>query len=1175
MKKIVVLTVISVYCFNFFAAEDEPVTKEKEAVEVYVPPIGTTHVKPVPEKRDEYEGLLPEDKPSITLGPLEIKRGIFKILPDHKFILTAQASFMGKTAEVGILETSIDKLDFASGISFKAVTVGLRFKDSLTFEVLPGKQITLNELAVTLEKKKPVVMTGTATLFNTKVKVTFEAEQQVTAITLAFPHIALNDLVPETKQSPLLESIELYGVTLKYYVANKSTMITGSAEILGYDVDLTIMMGAAQPEIKEPTTRDLQTFSDSAINYEMSKLLSAQVINLEKQLADRDITTWTKFTDNMRSYFEKNSPVQVQDLFDKASTASFDFVNSIKLVGHLKDKPDQLKTQVQQLESIKKSLNDTESQLKSVSRTIKDENDQLREKTTLDVREENILVQRENALKKLFSFIDFLNIKVNAFTQNATQLADKKPLKKLDPKRGYLMIDGSFKMPQPIKAFKKYNIPYVSDMSFVGASFTVDIGEKDLEVIVTGDTVLFNLPLKAKIRYKTDEKKQPMLLLQAALPNEWKVSDVDKKFEDTIFDQLAFENINVIVATKDYYDRILDVPLKRGLNFYGKVYLKGPLSPFTHLLKQSVDTAVPVFFGIATNPLESVIHIGFEGKSIKLSKKAFIEKFAVEIAGMPKPTVSLLGMTNILIDSEEEPLHFISRLSFGATSALLAGTLMGTWHNPFKIKGLDLTNVALQAGMDFKLLVTTGIPIETIGLTGQMDISKYTVKVAGNFSVTQAERLVLSGELNRLMLEDLTDAARSWFKAKIPTDTIPDVGFQDITLYLSSGNTKIGEIAFEQGMTFAGTLILPILKAKAYVHLAKNGWIGTGYTSPLKLGPILITGQSADKKAEGLSIDLYMTPARQEVYMNALITADPVFKLETIVYFKKTEIMFKGETKITDSFKAIIEGRAALTKNPEVRLLIDLESDFNDYVSNALRQELSKFQKISNRAIKKAQNDVRTLDNNIADIDTKLKAKRSRFVELMGKATDERLDPLRKEVAKWQAKWNRVPPNKRILRTADIGVPLSTTRASLEIAEGLLKTKEAIKVENEIVELEIQKFGLKLAREVAYGVLEAARQTAEKSAEGLKIAIKHILETVQVKHARFEGSAHDILKGVLPALTLDITVLGKQHKLDHLFFDIRHPKESALSVAKQLLNFIIKTEMPEAKESFDIEETNP
>lgn len=754
----------------------------------------------------------------------------------------------------------------------------------------------------------------------------------------------------------------------------------------------------------------------------------------------------------------------------------------------------------------------------------------------------------------------------------------------------FFSFEGTVKIPKPIKPFEKIGIPELEKITFRGTGFELERFENLVDLIFFGNLSLFGTDFRAKMRTKHDSsgKRPSITIFEIIFPHDWELAQAVREFRGSIFDKLDITELGALISSGEFMDYMRNISIRPGITFFGRLPLKGTLEPAAKLTFTPPTARLLAYLQLAKNPLESMMRIPIP-TNIKLGRSAKIENLVIELIGKPV-SFSLLGMTQIHIGKTTGPQYFTTRISLSPTSALLAGTMFGVWHDALGIKGFDMKNAAIQAGIDFKLLATTGIPIDTFGLTGTFDFADHEISVAGNFSVTKSDQLVVRGAINKLMLADLITVAQKILSAsgdipieqipdsafkdkfiakkdvvaalqkvkdiKIPIDKIPDIGLKDAEIYMASSNVRIGEIMFLQGMTVKGTIIIPGFTARGSLYLSPLGWIGEAYFSEIKLGPVLITGDGPDKKLgtkdDGATLNIEITRFNQEVFASAIIKLESIFELSTKLLFSRTEISFLGEAKISKQFLATIEGRAALIHDPDLYLKFYFKNDLFDYIEKEVDKQLSKFQKQAKKKLTQAQSEVAKLNKQLKEIDNKLAKKQNDLKKVADQKNYKDLESLRKEVIKWQRKWNKLSAIEKPLRV-DISVPLASAKTAYETAKAAIKIGSATKIEGEIFALATQHAAIASAKETADKTLEGLKAIAHYGiGEGGKLVTKALLNIVDIKQATVEGYAKELVKGKLPSMSMDFTLFGTEHHLEKVQFDLTNPEKSSLDIAHKL-----------------------
>jgi len=419
---------------------------------------------------------------------------------------------------------------------------------------------------------------------------------------------------------------------------------------------------------------------------------------------------------------------------------------------------------------------------------------------------------------------------------------------------------------EPIKAEASLHEKSIKPFSSIGAAFVSDItltdpvfkfiesrnaktGRNEFEFVMQGAVTILGLQVDGSVYLKRTASGTIYLLeTQAASPTKsWKLSDGISSLRNTIFDNIALQQLQFIVSSGSYKDPEKGVTYEEGINFVANTTFSGPLVPVAALTGQSQSSKLEISGYLAPDPLESIFRAELPPPGINIkSDSVQMRNAMIQIKGNPLPTLALALQIDVEPNSSnrDEKLTFTASIAVSPTDALLAGTMEGKWDNALGIHNFAIENVALQLGLTYALLP---IPTE-LGLAGTFDIGKRTVSLAANVSQTRMDHLVLAGSLNELTLADLVDLASKITTVPIPTFGIPvdEMSLHDIKMYIAPQKTFIGTLAFEKGFEVSGKLFLPGFTAVGKTLLSSDGFKFLAFCTPITYGPLKITRAKAE-----------------------------------------------------------------------------------------------------------------------------------------------------------------------------------------------------------------------------------------------------------------------------------------------------------------------------------------
>lgn len=685
---------------------------------------------------------------------------------------------------------------------------------------------------------------------------------------------------------------------------------------------------------------------------------------------------------------------------------------------------------------------------------------------------------------------------------------------------GAFTVAGDLLTKEPVKPFEKMGIAELRGVALENPQLRITKGKQNaLSVSIKGSVAFKNMIFDGTLFITSVDGKRDVYV-ELSVPSSWKISQLIPEAKNTPVDMIVFKEVSFILTPRDFTDEKRKILFRQGINIYAVAVQEGVLEKLAQVSDSLKDQQI-TFFGALAVPVNQSVLKGNVPVSIPLkTDKVILNNLGIELAFSPV-AISLDGTLRIKPTSKDTWLDLTASIGVGPQDAQAKASMQGEWKNPFGAR-FSLQDVACELGINYELLLTTGLP-DTIGLTGSFLLADRTVTMAGKGSFTRADQLVLAGSLDKLELEDIVALASKIINKKISIDKLPQIGIDKVKFYLVPQATKIGVFSYDQGFSAQGLFHVPRFEAQGKITITSDGVTGEGYASPLVMGDFMVTGAGLDRvygtPDDGPVMSIILTPFKQEVYLTGLVQMKDLFKGTTDVYLGIDKFTFSFDTKIKNLFDAYVRGEIGLLAGADVILHIGFQSDFLNFLNKEISASITKFQQ-------QAQNDL-------------IKAQRD-------------LEPVQK---KYESFMQQIDSLQKRLDELNANVDNQSGIAKATVA--LEQSPEYIKISGEISGLGIAAGPTKAAYEVAKGVLEGFKKVSYYGiGEGGKLITKNILQSFQLNQVYFDGSARQIVGGVMPSLTLEITLFGTKHLLKNVQFDFNNSKQSAQAIADAIVAFI-------------------
>ncbi|MEG4252794.1 hypothetical protein [Microcoleus sp. Pol10D4] len=469
-------------------------------------------------------------------------------------------------------------------------------------------------------------------------------------------------------------------------------------------------------------------------------------------------------------------------------------------------------------------------------------------------------------------------------------------------------------------------------------------------------------------------------------PTSWKFSTIADELK--VLDGLKFSDTAMVLSSAD--DRALvltslaeagsDLTVSRGLNFIANLDMRGiGVDALLGIERLRVYTA------IGGSPSDILLEAQIDGEFKLSDGVAFGDiKFRLQ----PAPTnfsLTLLGTVTAILN--KSTLAFVGGMQVQPRSALLQASMLGIWNEPFDTKGVTIANIALDLGVSFPP------PLPTIGIAGTLQVGSFQGAVAVKFDSAMPSRSMLAIAFNRLYLMDVisTFCGASVARA-IPSslaNTVLNIGFENVNIYIVPQPTSIGELTFDQGFYLGGTLNLWGLRATASLSIDYlEGTELKAEVEPIDMGGVFKLKGSGGKPNPSLYFKLSPNPM-----VSPTIDISGVVELlglvsETQVQFSDNGFYFFSSGKIFNLFEATLEVKGEDFKSGgSMSVKASMKNDLLSYLREKATAAIKSAADSATRELTEAQNDVRKaqdevnkLNNTIAETRQTIEGERERDI---------------------------------------------------------------------------------------------------------------------------------------------------------------------------------------------------
>jgi len=554
---------------------------------------------------------------------------------------------------------------------------------------------------------------------------------------------------------------------------------------------------------------------------------------------------------------------------------------------------------------------------------------------------------------------------------------------------------GTLKDPRPVKPFAKIpginKIPGLKDLEINNVKLGIDTTKT---ISLSGDSNILGMKTHARL-----VKSKTGVSLWAAPPPDVSLGDIIPGAKGSILEELAFDSMSIVVSSADYFDVENQIEIRKGFSLVANVRLQGSSFAPIKTIFSGAPEILNLVGTITRNPEDLLFQINIP-IDIQLSSKAVLKDAGIQLGGVP-PTLG--GFAQIHVKPTPHDLLILTaEINVDPTQVTIAGTMEGTWKDPFGIKGFSISNVAVEVGAVY----VVSPPLPVFGITGEMAIGREKLLLAVKVSPNLADT-ILMGTLESLTIRDIVDLLDT-MGAHIPTEDIPDIGLHDLEFKLAPRGGNIGRIYFDPGFTVKGKFNLLDFEAMGLINLNSSGLTIAAAMSKIHFGPLLVTGKGFDQKYgtkdDGPVLEATLTLDKQEIFVSGKVDVFGISD-ETEILINRHKIYFKLESKMFGLFDTILEAESSGSgKDFDFWVKAEMQQHFIEYIEEKAKAALDAFEKKAKKDINEAEKDVKSLDKETthlqAEINKRKKeiAKKQARIDRKEKAAKKKIADARKKV---------------------------------------------------------------------------------------------------------------------------------------------------------------------------------
>jgi hypothetical protein len=519
--------------------------------------------------------------------------------------------------------------------------------------------------------------------------------------------------------------------------------------------------------------------------------------------------------------------------------------------------------------------------------------------------------------------------------------------------------------------FRELPLPsVVSSLGLTDVVFTTNATEKF--VSLSGNSGLGGVQMK--IQKSGGKTGKWGFTCEFDPPKDFKPSSIGSELK--FLDKLSLSDFNLVMSSVQIPKYQLEgeaqksetVPVAKGFNLVTRLDLSG-LGADKILEKSSLLVHAAISTSLANTVLEAQL-----AGSVQLSKTVSFGNMTFRLYPSPKNFgLQLVGELDVELDSSS--LQFFGSMEITTLEAELAATMKGDWIDPFGVRRVIISNVALELGVTYEPL----LPV--VGIAGGLVIGDFTGSAAVKIDPVHPDQCMLAVAFNRLFLMDVMKAfCGPSVVSSIPkslTTTVLDIGFEDVKVYIVPSETKIGELTFEKGITLQGRMYFWGLMASAYFNVDESkGVVAHAEVDAIRLldGAFVMAGAKGAKKA---LLDLALQVGKKPNFEVSASIALLGISRDVLIQFSDSGFLLEMDGNLFNLFQCslVVSGK-------------DFKTGGDFYVKATMKNDLMKY--LREKAAQAIQDGAKDAVSKLSDAQKKVKDAQAEVDKLNGTISDMR-----------------------------------------------------------------------------------------------------------------------------------------------------------------------------------------
>lgn len=475
--------------------------------------------------------------------------------------------------------------------------------------------------------------------------------------------------------------------------------------------------------------------------------------------------------------------------------------------------------------------------------------------------------------------------------------------------------------------FKRTQIKKLKDISLKDPEIILKKNGSEYEITLKGTVRIFGKDLIGTVLYqKGAESKGWVAILE--IPGS--ISPFSFVPGLRVFKKLSFKKSYIIASTIEYEDEKLGATIEKGVGFLTTIPTTGPLKAIQSVFRIKKGE-ISLYGAVTAKNIQFRARLA--GGSKSKSARIKFGKLELELAAKPIPSFAVLASIYVKPSKNDSYLEFIGKMGLSPVDVRVSGTMKNTWTNPFRIKGISIADTALEGAIN----IQSGLPA-ALGFTGKINIFGKKVKMALLVDLVNLNNSLIQFSLNEISLKDMVLFAKK-IGLRLPKKAIPQIAFKNIAFKIAPMGGQIGEISFDQGISFQGEANILKAKVKLAGVISKEGITASGGTSEMNiLGVLKLKASSKDTKAKkGPYVELELSPKKQHLNVSGSVSLFGV-KSDTYLKIGPVDAKFSTSQKIGGWFESSMSGLYKIGKSPDFALSLSVKNNIKKKILNKIRK---------------------------------------------------------------------------------------------------------------------------------------------------------------------------------------------------------------------------------------------